>query len=171
MKRNSRNGMFSWDPFREITQLQKQINQTFDSYFPSSRVNDHALMPGTAFVPRTDVYEDQHGLKLRMEIPGIQPKDADITLDDGVLTVKGERKLLEGEAARCYLATESLYGPFFRSFALPNWVDPATLTANYVDGVLEIAMGKRAEARPKQIPINGEIKALGNGGATASETA
>lgn len=171
MKRNSRDGIFGWDPFREITQLQKHINQIFDSYFPGSSADDHALMPGTAFVPRTDVYEDQHGLKLRMEIPGIQPNDAHITLDDGVLTVKGERKLPEGETANCYLATESLYGPFFRSFALPNSIDPATLTANYVNGVLEIGMGKHAEARSKQIPINGEMKALGNGGAPAQQPA
>lgn len=163
MKRNSGMRAFGWDPFREVTQLQKQMNQIFESFFHGSDRSDYALAPGTGFAPATDVYEDQNGLKLRIEIPGIQPDDAEIALDQGMLTVKGERKFPEDGKTGCYLAMESPYGPFFRSFVLPNSVDPATPTANYVNGVLEISMAKRAEAQPKQIPINGKAKALGTG--------
>lgn len=170
MKRNLRNGIFGWDPFREITQLQRQMNQLFESVFGGgSSPQPQALASG--FTPAADVYEDGGVLKLRLEVPGVQPEDVDITLEGGVLTVKGERKLPEGENPDRYLAVESPYGPFYRSFVLPNTVDPGSLTANYVNGVLEVSMSKRAEARPKQIPIGSAAKGLGAGSNSPSTQA
>src|SRR5579875_3633565 len=130
MKRNLRNDMFGWDPFREITQLQKQMNQLFEGVFGGTSSTQAPVQTG-GFVPAADVYEDGAVLKLRLEVPGVQPNDVEITLDDSVLTVKGERKLPEGEKANSYLAVESPYGPFSRSFVLPSTVDPASLAANY----------------------------------------
>lgn len=171
MKRNLRNGMFGWDPFREITQLQKQMNQLFGDVFGGTSNTQTPVQAG-GFVPAADVYEDGTALKLRLEVPGVQPNDVDITLDDSVLTVKGERKLPEGEIVDRYLAVESPFGPFSRSFVLPNTVDPASLAANYVNGVLEISMTKRADARSRQIPITTVAKALGTGAdASAQQSA
>lgn len=167
MKRNLRNGMFGWDPFREITQLQKQMNQLFEGVFGGTTTQTPVQAGG--FVPAADVYEDGGVLKLRLEVPGVQPNDVDITFDDNVLTVKGERKLSEGEKADHYLAVESPYGPFSRSFVLPNTVDPASLAANYVNGVLEISMTKRPDARPRQIPIATAAKSLGSGAEASAQ--
>ncbi|MDR5727814.1 MAG: Hsp20/alpha crystallin family protein [Terriglobia bacterium] len=161
MKRN-RNGMFNWDPFREITQLQQQMNRLVQDVFGESAEGNHAMF-GNGFAPATDIFEDEKILKLRIEIPGIQPGDIHITFDNGVLTVRGERKIPEGESIEHYIAMESPYGQFSRSFSMPNTIDPATLIANYVNGVLEIAVNKRAEARPKQIPIQMGSKPLGTG--------
>lgn len=125
---------------------------------------------GNGFIPAADVYEDDNSLKMRLEIPGIQADDINITLDSDVLTVRGERKLAEGEKEDNYLRIERPYGPFFRSFTLPNSVDPGTLHANYESGVLELTMSKRAKAKPKQIKVNVAQKALG-AGATAEKAA
>lgn len=170
MKRNLRDGVFGWDPFREITQLQKQMNQLFEGMFGGTSNTQTAVQAG-GFVPAADLYEDGAVLKLRLEVPGVQPNDVDITLDDSVLTVKGERKLPEGEKAERYLAVESPYGPFSRSFVLPNTVDPASLAADYVNGVLEISMTKRPDARPRQIPIATAPKALGSGAEASADKA
>lgn len=165
MKRNVRNGMFGWDPFREITQLQRQMNQLFESVFGGPG-NAQTPVLASGFAPAADVYEDGSVLKLRLEVPGVEPNDVEITLEGSILTVKGERKLPDGESPDRYLAVESSYGPFYRSFVLPNTVDPGSLKADYVNGVLEISMNKRAEARPKQIPIANTAKALGAGTGT-----
>lgn len=91
----------------------------------------------------------------------MEANDINITLDSGVLTIKGERKLAPTDLEDNYLCVERPYGPFFRSFTLPNTLNPYTITANYVNGVLELTIGKRAEAKPKQIKVNVAQKALG----------
>ena len=171
MKRNRHRSDFqTWDPFRELTTLQERMNQIFRNAFGNWSDTDWSLSSARGFTPAADVYEDDNSLKVRLEIPGVQADDINITLDSGVLTVRGERKLAEGEKEDNYLRVERPYGPFFRAFTLPNSVDPDTLHANYENGVLELTMSKRAEAKPKQIKVNVTQKALG-AGATAEKAA
>jgi HSP20 family protein len=165
MKRNRQNEVSRWEPFRELASLQNGVNRLFQSIFREWARTNWGLTSGNGFTPAADVYEDDNGLKFRVEIPGVQANDINITLDSGVLTIKGERKLAETEKEDNYLRVERPYGQFFRSFTLPNTVDPNTLTANYVNGVLELTIGKRAEAKPKQIKVNVTHKALGAGAA------
>ena len=163
MKRNRQNEVARWDPFRELTSLQNEMNRLFQSTFGDWAGSNWGLTSGNGFTPAADIYEDDNSLNLRIEIPGVQANDINITLESGVLTIKGERKLAEGEKADSYLRVERPYGPFFRSFTLPNSVDPNTLNAYYENGVLELTIGKRAEAKPKQIKVNVTQKALGAG--------
>jgi HSP20 family protein len=89
-----------------------------------------------------------------MEVPGIDEKDIDVRLENSLLTVRGERKLESETKEENYHRIERRYGGFTRSFTLPNTVNPEEVKASYAKGVLTIALGKRAEARPKQIKVN-----------------
>jgi HSP20 family protein len=128
------------------------MNRLFsDSFSPVT--SQESLSPGS-FVPPVDVYEDEQGIRLKMEVPGIEEKDIDIRLENSLLTVRGERKLESETKEENYHRIERRYGSFTRSFTLPSSVNPEEVKAAYAKGVLTINLGKRAEARPKQIKVN-----------------
>jgi HSP20 family protein len=140
-----------WDPFRELMDMQGQMNRLFRD-FGGSTGREEAI--GTNFVPPVDVYEDEHGITLKMEVPGIDEKDIDVRLENNVLTVTGERKFEKEEKQENFHRIERQYGTFTRSFTLPNTVDTEGISADYKNGVLEVRLNKRAEAKPKQIKVN-----------------
>ena len=141
-----------WDPFREFTTLQDRMNRLFrDSFSEGGR--DEAL--GTAsFQPPVDVYEDEHSVTLKIEVPGIEEKDIDVRVENSTLTVHGERKFEKEEKEENFRRVERQYGSFTRSFTLPSTVDAENIEANYEKGVLAIRLAKKAEAKPKQIKVN-----------------
>lgn len=141
-----------WEPVRELANLQDRMNRLFNDSF-SPVVSQESLSAGS-FVPPVDVYEDEQGIRLKMEVPGIDEKDIDVRLENNLLTVRGERKLENETKEENYHRIERHYGSFTRSFTLPNTVNPEEVKASYSKGVLTIALGKRAEARPKQIKVN-----------------
>lgn len=139
-----------WDPFREMAALQNEMNRLFQEVAPGAR--EEAL--GTSFVPAVDVYEDETGITLKMEVPGIDEKDIDIRLENNTLSVRGERKFEKDEKEDNFQRIERRYGSFTRSFTLPTTVDTENVAADYDKGVLKIKLSKRAEAKPKQIKVN-----------------
>jgi HSP20 family protein len=140
-----------WDPFREFSTLQERMNRLFrESYAESGQ---EALMSST-FAPPVDVYEDEHNLSLRIEVPGIEEKDIDVRVENNTLTVHGERKFEKEEKEENFRRVERQYGSFTRTFTLPNTVDVDKVSANYDKGVLKISLPKKAEAKPKQIKVN-----------------
>lgn len=142
--------MTRWDPFRELNALQQRMNRLFDEQYGGSR--EESMTTG-AFVPPVDVYEDEHSIQLKLEVPGIDEKDLDIKVENNVLTVSGERKLEKEEKQENFHRVERRYGSFVRSFTLPNTVSTDDIQADYQNGVLKIRMAKRAEAKPKQIKV------------------
>jgi HSP20 family protein len=140
-----------WDPFREFSTLQDRMNRLFRDSFGEGR--DEALTT-TGFAPAVDVYEDEHNVTLKIEVPGIEEKDIDVRIENNVLTVHGERKIEKDEKEENYRRIERQYGSFTRSFSLPNTVDAEKVNANYDKGVLKITLAKKAEAKPKQIKVN-----------------
>jgi len=141
-----------WDPFREFSTLQDRMNRLFrDSFGNEGR---EEVLTTTGFAPRADVYEDEHSITLKIEVPGVEEKDIDVRVENNTLTVHGERKFEKEEKEENYLRVERSYGSFTRSFTLPNTVDTADVTADYDKGVLKIKLAKRAEAKPKQIKVN-----------------
>lgn len=141
-----------WDPFREFVTLQDRMNRLFrDSYGPEGR--EEALTTST-FAPPVDVYEDEHSVVLKLEVPGIDEKDIDVRIENNTLTVHGERKFEKEEKEENFRRVERQYGSFTRSFTLPNTVDAEQAQANYDKGVLKIRLAKKAEAKPKQIKVN-----------------
>ena len=141
-----------WEPFRDLMTLQDRLNRMFNEPY-SGFTNQESLTAG-AFVPPVDVYEDEHSIRLKMEVPGIDEKDIDIRLENNLLTVRGERKLESETKQENYHRMERSYGSFTRSFSLPSSVNPEDVKASYSRGVLTIHLGKRAEARPKQIKVD-----------------
>ncbi len=140
-----------WDPFRELGLLQDRMNRLFQDF--STGRAEEGLTTST-FAPPVDIYEDEHSIVLKMEVPGIDQKDIDIRLENSTLTVRGERKLEKEEKEENFHRIERRYGSFFRAFTLPNTVDTDNVTADYDNGVLKIRLAKRAEAKPKQVKVN-----------------
>jgi len=138
-----------WEPFREMHSLQNRLNRLFEEQYSSQEA-----MTTSAFVPAVDIYEDQHGIQLKLEVPGIDEKDLDIKVENNVLTVSGERKFENEQKEENFHRIERRYGCFTRSFTLPNTVDAEKITADYNNGVLSIRLVKREEAKPKQIKVN-----------------
>jgi HSP20 family protein len=140
-----------WDPSREFSNLQDRMNRLFHDSFADGR--EEALTT-TAFAPPVDVYEDEHSVTLKIEVPGIDEKDIDVRVENNTLTVHGERKFEKDEKEENYRRVERQYGSFTRTFTLPNTVDTENVSANYDKGVLKIKLAKKAEAKPKQIKVN-----------------
>ncbi|MGA7907681.1 MAG: Hsp20/alpha crystallin family protein [Candidatus Sulfotelmatobacter sp.] len=140
-----------WEPFREFSTLQDRMNRLFRESF-SEAGRDESLTT-SSFAPAADVYEDEHKVTLKIEVPGIDEKDIDVRVENNTLTVHGERKIEKEEKEENYRRVERQYGSFTRTFTLPTTVDTDHVQANYDKGVLKIALPKKAEAKPKQIKI------------------
>jgi HSP20 family protein len=140
-----------WDPYREFATLQDRMNRLLREPFGDGR--EEALTTST-FAPAVDVYEDEHNVTLKIEVPGIDEKDIDVRIENNTLTVHGERKFEKEEKEENYRRVERQYGSFTRSFTLPNTVETDNVSANYEKGVLKIKLAKKAEAKPKQIKVN-----------------
>jgi HSP20 family protein len=141
-----------WDPFREFVTIQDRMNRLFrDSYAPEGQ--DQSLNT-SAFAPPVDVYEDEHNVTLKIEVPGIDEKDIDVRIENNTLTVHGERKFEKEEKEENYRRVERQYGSFTRTFTLPTTVDQESVQADYEKGVLKIKLAKKEEAKPKQIKVN-----------------
>jgi len=138
-----------WDPFRDLAALQNRMNRLFEEQYGGRE----DLTTG-AFVPPVDIYEDEHGITLKLEVPGVDQKDLDIKVENNVLSVSGERKFEKEEKEENFHRVERRYGSFTRSFTLPNTVSTEDVQADYDSGVLKIRLAKRAEAKPKQIKVN-----------------
>jgi HSP20 family protein len=140
-----------WDPYREVLTLQNRLNSLFQDYGRGYGENDS--VSAAAFVPPVDVYEDEHKIVLKLEVPGLKQEDLDIQIENNALTVKGERKFEKEEKEENFHRIERRYGSFFRSFTVPNTVNSEAVKASYDAGVLRIELEKRAEAKPKQIKV------------------
>ena len=140
-----------WEPFREFSTLQDRMNRLFRE--TQGNAQDESLT-SSSFAPAVDVYEDEHNVTLKIEVPGIDEKDIDVRIENNTLTVHGERKIEKEEKEENYRRVERQYGSFTRTFNLPPTVDAEKVQADYDKGVLKITLPKKAEAKPKQIRVN-----------------
>jgi len=152
-----------WDPFRELNVLQDRMSRLFQDFAPRG---EQDLTTGN-FVPPVDIYEDEHSVTLKVEVPGLDPKDVDVQVENHTLTIKGERKFEKEEKEENFHRIERRYGSFVRSFTLPSTVDTDNIKADYENGVLKVQLAKRAEAKPKQIKVNVGPKAIEGKGKAA----
>lgn len=138
-----------WDPFREVQTLQNRVNSLF-----RDMNGDNDPLTAASFVPPVDIYEDEKKVLLKLEVPGMEEKDLDVSIENNTLTVKGERKFEKEEKEENFHRVERRYGSFFRAFTLPNTVDAEHIKAEYNAGVLKLELSKKPEAQPKQIKVN-----------------
>ncbi len=138
--------------FEPWNDLRREIDRLFDSVL-SGRVSDST--GSLTWIPPMDVHETDNAIELAVEVPGVNPDDLDITVENGVLTVSGEKKLerTEGNADGAARFVERRYGRFQRSVVLPDYADADNITAHYDHGVLTIEIAKVAQAKPRKIEI------------------
>ncbi len=142
-----------FEPFRDLATLQDRFDRLFEEGLGRLRPWTREAIDGTAWSPAVDIVETENDIVLRADLPGIDPKDVDIQVENGALTLKGERKFESDVKEDDYRRVERVYGSFLRSFALPQTVDAEKVEAEYRNGVLELKLPKRPEARPKQIKV------------------
>lgn len=144
----------TWDPFRDLMNIQERINRVFnESTRDVSTGNDENLGSGT-WTPVVDIEEREDAFLIRADLPGVRKEDITIDINNNTLTLKGERKF-EGEITKGnYIRVERSYGSFSRSFSLPNNVDAKNIKAKFRDGILELTLPKKEEAKPKKIEID-----------------
>ena len=142
------------NPFNEFGSIAKTIhdlNRAFGAGLPRF-FNDEGLVKGS-WNPTVDVFEDQHGIVLEADLPGIKPGDFELAIENNVLTLKGERKFEKKTEEGNYHRVERSYGNFTRSFTLPTTVDVNNVGADFKEGVLRVTLPRREEAKPRQIQV------------------
>jgi HSP20 family protein len=150
-------GIVRWDPVKEMLRLQERMTRMFDEVWGQRRLPDEDVITGS-WMPVVDVRETKDNLEIQVELPGIEAKDVTVSVENGVLTVKGSRNFEKATEGETYHRVERSYGAFERSFTLPTNVDPDRINAVYRLGVLHLTLPKREEAKPKAISIKVENK-------------
>ena len=155
------------DPFSEFGSFAKTINdlnRAFNVGFP--RFSDEGLVKGN-WSPTVDVYEDQNGIVLEADLPGLKPGEFELAIENNVLTLKGERKFEKKTEEGNYHRVERSYGSFTRSFTLPSTVDVNNVGADFKEGVLKVTLPRKEETKPRQIQVQVKTEA----DATKAQTA
>ena len=142
-----------WEPFRDLVSIQDRMNRIFDEAFRGNRQGEEDWALGGSWAPPVDIYEKDGTLVLKAELPGVDAKDVDVHVENNVLTLRGQRNFDQETKRESYHRVERAYGAFSRSFTLPNVVDTQNIKAEFKDGVLQVMLPKREEAKPKQIQI------------------
>lgn len=138
----------TWHPFRELARVQEEMNRAFGDERTLFRAGE-----SVGWTPSCDIYEDGEEIVVRAELAGVEPKDVEIRFENGVLTLKGERKLEMEDERENYHRVELSYGTFTRGFSLPASIDAEKIRAESKHGVLLVHLPKKPEAKPKTIQV------------------
>jgi HSP20 family protein len=143
-----------YDPFRDLRMLQDEVNRLFSSNLSRS-FGDEGIARG-AWAPTVDIYENKDQIVLEAELPGMNREDFELSIENNVLTLRGERRFEKRDESDNYHRVERSYGSFTRSFTLPQTVSPENVAAEYKNGVLRVVLQKREEVKARRIEIAGE---------------
>lgn len=142
-----------YDPFRDLRTLQEEVNRLFSTNLTRT-FGDEGIGRG-AWSPSVDIYENKDQIVLEAELPGMKQEDFDLSIENNVITLRGERKFEKVDDADNYHRVERSYGSFTRSFTLPQTVSGEGAHAEYSNGVLRVTLPKREEAKSRRIEISG----------------
>jgi HSP20 family protein len=143
-----------YDPFRDLRTLQDEVNRLFSTNFTRS-YGDEGIARG-AWMPGVDIYENKDQIVVEAELPGMNREDFEVTVENNVLTLRGERRFEKRDEMDNYHRVERAYGTFTRSFTLPQTVSSEGASADYKDGVLRVVLQKREEVKARRIEIGGQ---------------
>lgn len=146
------NALTRWDPFKEMDELQRRLGSVFGLSTPR-HINGKEEMTVAQWQPLVDVTEDDHGYLIKAELPEVKKDEVKVTVENGVLTISGERKLEKEEQNKRYHRIERSYGSFTRSFTVPDDADAAKVAAEFKDGLLTVRLAKSETARPRSIEV------------------
>ncbi|UCD94015.1 MAG: Hsp20/alpha crystallin family protein [Candidatus Zixiibacteriota bacterium] len=140
-----------YNPNRLMAGVARDFDGLIDSFFKAPVFRSNC---DCDFMPRVDIVEDKDNIRLQFELPGMEKDEIKVVVEDGVLTVSGERKQESEEKENSFIRTERVYGSFSRSFTFPEDVDSEKVSADYKNGLLNITLAKTEKARPKEITVN-----------------
>jgi HSP20 family protein len=147
--------LVNWSPWSELSRLEKDLNSLFDGrdkrLAPLAQNGDARKPP--AWTPPVDVHEDANRIVLTTDLPGVEQKDVEISVENNVLTLRGQRKAEPRPDGETYRRFERAFGVFSRAFTVPATVDTEKVSAEMKNGVLTLTLPKKAEAQPRQIKI------------------
>ena len=142
-----------YEPWSAMRQLQNEMSRVFVN--AAAGAEDGSNVVTSRWTPAVDIKEDSERFMITADIPGVEPKDIEVTMENGVLTIKGERKLeTQDEGNNGYRRVERVYGSFYRRFTLPDTADAEAISANGQHGVLAVVIPKRAALQPKRIAVS-----------------
>jgi HSP20 family protein len=145
--------LIKWNPWREMETFSNRANRLFDgSFLPTEWLKEESGLRNWA--PTVDVYENEKEIVIKAEIPGVDKKDIHVDLKDGILSITGERSYENEVKEENYHRKERAFGKFYRSFALPEGLNPDKIDADYKDGVLKVEIPKPEEKKPKKIAVH-----------------
>jgi HSP20 family protein len=148
------NQLTKWDPFHELENMHRRLTTLFDGDSSHRRNgNSRESMTVAEWAPIVDITEDDKAYVIKAELPEVKKEDVHVTVENGVLTLTGERKVEKEEKGRKHHRIERSYGTFARSFALPDDIDAEKVNASYKDGMLTITVAKSEHAKPRQIEV------------------
>jgi HSP20 family protein len=145
--------LIRWEPAREISSLQQEMNRLFSSFFDTPATGTAGNGGARRWIPAMDVVETEDHFVLRADLPGMTEADIDLSLEDHVLTISGERKAEHEENKEGYYRVERAYGSFSRSLTLPEGVDGDAIAATFDKGVLEVRIPKPEARKPRKLQI------------------
>jgi len=143
-----------YDPWSLLNQVQQEMNRAFESRLGEA-ASDNSSVVTSNWTPAVDIKEEEKRFVLYADLPGIDPKDIEVTMDQGVLTIKGERPFAEEGDRTGYKRVERAYGAFYRRFSLPDTADADRIQATGKNGVLEISIPKHERVQPRKISVQG----------------
>lgn len=144
----------TYEPWRLLNQFRRDLDQLF-GHQTTDRGEGDSTIATSSWVPAVDIKEEPQHFVIEADIPGVDPKDIEISMENGVLTIKGERTVTQEQQGQNYKRVERLHGSFYRRFSLPDTADPEKVTAQGKNGVLHITIPKRELAQPRKIQVTG----------------
>jgi len=144
-----------WDPFRELEELQERLGSFFGTRVPliKNGGDESETFSSTIWAPRVNISEDDKEYVVEAELPGVKKEEVKVTIENGVLSISGERKAEKEEKGKKYHRVERSYGSFVRSFTLPDTSSAEKINADFKDGILKIRVPKSEKAKPRAIEV------------------
>jgi len=143
-----------WNPFQEMEDIMNRYQRLMRHTLPQLDLEPETDLAKADWHPRADIAETEKAFIVKVELPEVEKKDIDISVNQGLLTIRGERKREKEEKSKRFHRIERSFGSFSRSFRFPNDIEEDKIEANFKDGVLQITLPKSAKAKQKQISIN-----------------
>ncbi len=147
------NALTTWDPFKELNELENRLSTIFGRAPVRKNGEKDEAMTVAQWAPLVDITEDDKEYLIKAELPEVKKDDFKVSVQDGVLTISGERKYEKEEKGKKYHRTEWAYGSFSRSFTLPDDADAEKVAGDFKDGVLKVHVPKSEKAKPKKIEV------------------
>ena len=142
--------LMKYEPWTLLEQMRREMDRAMDT-----RTAEGSSVATSDWVPAVDIKEESDSFVIVADIPGVDPKDIEVNMDNGMLTIKGEKESEKKEEREGYKRVERSYGSFYRRFSLPDTADPEKITAKSNNGVLEVRIEKQEQVQPRKISVNG----------------